>query len=690
MKMINIRSVIISVLILLISSASTMAFFFTSTLYGLSSTLVQVGNGPFVSTLHYWTYLNSHGLFYSLLNGGFTIGSHASPLYAWTWLSFYTSAPFFIIINITIPIISFSSIVFVWKFRSHITRDVLFFYFLAITGIILQAGLSGPTGQIYNWLFYHIVFIRAFDTLHLWYSPIIYLSYSVLVGTFVYLLTSFLSGRSSDIGSIKNNEGRKDNKSKINFNKKKISYIISFAILVIVMIPSYPVLDGSAVPHGVPSAEVHIPDYVIETADYLNSKSNISNVITMPLFIDDDEEAYPTGGYRGTNPLTYMLKDPIINQLNGLSQTQYNELIDLNSLIYANNDAVANYYLSQLNIRYILVLGDYNSTYNPILIPFNISNTINMLNNDPNVTLVKEFGPYYIYRYDGGNGLVYASISINSEDLLHIYGHNLITQTMNYSYTNWGNSYSSVTLTSSGLSVYFNYTKGITWPFMQINIININRNIQNYNRLILNFTSSPNTTISVQANTFYGTHLWLTGERTADGLMLNTSYCAINELELFMGPDNTTYNSLNHFTIRSIIPMGPNISIHRYSITDAKVPTNQSLSNIKMMSVQYVNPTSIIVSIHVFSPGTFTLVFSQNYDPRWIIENVSDIAADHIIVDSFMNAWLISFSHAGNYTIHLNFKAGNAMRYFGYISVLSSILVASIYAITLLKKKNKK
>ena len=689
-KIMHVKKIAISLLILLVSTLSVMTFFLLPNYYGISSTLSQVGSGPFVSTLHYWTELNSQGLFYSLLNNGFIINSQAPSLFGWTWLKFYASSPFLIIITITIPIFSFSTLFFIRRFKAHLNRDIWFFYFLAFTGIVLQAGFKGPTGSFYNWLFYHIVFIRAFDTLHLWYSPIIYLSYALLVGVFIYLLIEFISGINAKHdfpnNKIKSN-GMKFMHTKL--NRKITSYIIVFLILVIVMIPSYPVLDGSAVPHGLPSAEVHLPDYVTQTSDYLNSRSNTSTVLTMPLFIDDDQEDYPTGGYRGANPLQYLLADPIINQLNGVPALQSEKLTELNTQIEQNNDKLVNYYLSSLDIKYILVLGDYNSTYNPILTPFTLNNTMDTLNNDPNITLVKEYGPYYIYKYEDGHSLVYPSISINNNNQSQQYGNNLISSTMKYSYTNWGNKYSNMTLTSSGLSVYFNYTKGVTWPFMEINICNISKSIQNYNHLDISFVSTPNTIVSAQANTYSNTHLWLTGTQTNNGLILNTSYNEISQLQLFLGPVNTTYNSSNHFQIESIIPSTlEKANLEKFSVTNATVPNNQSLSNIRITKVQYNNPTSITVQVEVLTASTFTLVFGQDYNNAWEIKSEAFISTEHIVVNGFMNAWVISFNHPGNYTIHINFDSEKVIYYYGYISILSSLIIMSAYiAISIRKKK---
>ena len=558
--MINIFKTLGSIIIVVISTIAVFAYFLIPTIFGLSSTLSQVSGKSFTSTLHYWTLLNSDGLFYSFLNTGFTLKSNVSTLLGWEWFNFYISYPFFIISNITIPILAFSSLFFIRKFKFYLNKNIYFFYFLAITGIILDAGLKGPTGFIYNWLFYHIVFIRAFDTLHLWYSPIIYLSYSIMVGASIYIILESLNGY---INKKFNNKTHIKLIKKIQISNKNIKYMIIIAILFILMIPSYPLLDGSAVPHGTPSADVQLPNYVKETSNYLNSKSNISTVLALPIFIDDSEELYPNGGYRGTNPLEYLLKDPIITQLNGLSPVQSSELKDLNSAIYEKNYLLMNYYLSLLNIRYILVLGDYNSTYNPIIAPFSLNNSLLALNNSPNITLINQFGPYYLYKYNNGHNLLYPAIAINSNNINIQNSKNLINGNINYTYA---------------------------------------------------------------------------------------------------------YNA------------------SKYAITNYSVPDNQSLSNIKISSIKYLNPTNIKIDIKVIKSDSFTLVFGQNYNHNWYIENTSYMKVKHILVNNFMNAWIISFSSSGNFTIHIIFTAQKPLQHSAYFSLASTILLVAIYIELLYKK----
>jgi len=684
-KIVNIFKTLVSVTILIISTIAVLAYFLIPIFYGLSSTLSQVSGNSFTSTLHYWTLLNSNGIFYSFLNTGFTLKSTATPLYGWKWFNFYVSYPFFIIINITIPILAFSSLLFLGRFKFYFNKNIYYFYFLAIIGILLQAGLRGPTGFIYNWLFYHIVFIRAFDTLHLWYSPIIYLSYSILIGVFTYMLLEFIYNQ---INNDFKNKARIKLTKKIQRHGKIIKYIIIIIILLIVMIPSYPLLDGSAVPHGVPSAEVHIPDYVEETSIYLNSRPNVSTILALPIFIDDSEELYPNGGYRGTNPLEYLLKDPIITQLNGLSSVQSSELTDLNSAIYEKNYLVMDYYLSLLNIKYILVLGDYNSTYNPIISPFSISNTLAVLNNSPNMTFIHQFGPYYLYEYNEGHNLVYPAISINSKNISIQYGNNLIDKNINYAYTNWGNKYDNITIKNGYLSIFFNYTINVTWPFFQLNIYNISKTIENYNHILLNFTANKNVTITAQANTVSNEHLWLTSEYTKNGLILNTSYSDIDELQLFLGPNNTKQNSNNHFLITGLTPFTKMFNATKFVITDSSVSSNQSLSNIKIKNIDFLNPTNIKVNIEVNKTGNFTMVLGQNYNQNWCIKNTSYMKVKHILVNSFMNAWLLSFSKTGNFTIHIIFKLQKLLQYSGYFSVCSILLLIGIYMELIYRKSH--
>ena len=204
---------------------------------------------------------------------------------------------------------------------------------------------------------------------------------------------------------------------------------------------------------------------------------------------------------------------------------------------------------------------------------------------------------------------------------------------------------------------------------------------------MLNFTDSKNTTVSIQANTYYGTHLWLTGEKTVNGLIINTSYNEISQLSLFLGPVNTTYNSSNYFLIKSMVPEVERANMDRYSITKSKVPKNQSLLDIKIEKVQYINPTFYIVNVNVLKPSTFTLVYSQNYALGWEIKNTSYMSVRHIVVNNFSNAWIISFANSGNFSIHIFFKSEHLIDYYGYLSIASSIILVVSYITVSIKRK---
>ena len=130
-------------------------------------------------------------------------------------------------------------------------------------------------------------------------------------------------------------------------------------------------------------------------------------------------------------------------------------------------------------------------------------------------------------------------------------------------------------------------------------------------------------------------------------------------------------------------------NLNRYSISESNVPKNQSLSGIKIKGVQYASPTSLIVNVNVSNASTFTLVYSQNYDPGWEIKNTSYMSAKHILVNNFMNAWVISFKESGNFSIHIFFKSENLIHYYGYLSIASSLVLAASYIAISLRRKNK-
>ncbi|MEM3859686.1 MAG: hypothetical protein QW478_09835, partial [Candidatus Micrarchaeaceae archaeon] len=355
----SIKNQIVSVLVLL-AFTSGIFFVFFGEIYayysgGFTAVTSNTSNS-LENTLYYWLTLNSHGFIYSLLNTGYTLGEQSAPVFGWKWFSYYTSFPFFIIINAGWPVLAFLSIIFIKKIKQYddAYRYYISFLTLSIIGIILQTGTALPTGPLYTWLFFHFPPIRVFDTLNLWYSPILYLSYGVLS---VFSISCVFSSLETKL---------KSNSSNRNFRralKASARYLWIFLVILWLLSPSYPLFGGAAVPNGTVSAQVELPNYEIATVYFLNSQNGSFRVISLPLFAYDSEENYPTGGYFGTNPLYLQLR-PGISYIGSTGSMSSEELSSVNALLralYSNSTQVVSILLSQLGIRYIVVTGDYST-----------------------------------------------------------------------------------------------------------------------------------------------------------------------------------------------------------------------------------------------------------------------------------------------------------------------------------------
>ncbi|MEM3778695.1 MAG: hypothetical protein QW039_06950, partial [Fervidicoccaceae archaeon] len=476
----------------------------------------------FVNTLHYWLTLNSHGLFYSFLNSPFVIGESYPKYFQWNWLSWYTSIPFFIIVSFK-PIFGFSSAFFIKNFKLRIYKFTLIF---AIVGIILVSGLNGPTSVLYYILIKYIPYFYIFDNPWMWFSIILDFSYSFLIAI---TFTNIIEHINNHISSKKLIMNKRN--IYISYKSKKFKYIFTVIIIIMIMIPAIPLIDGSAVPHGTPSEYVEIPNYVNKIVNYFNSQSGFYRILSLPLFETLSQGNWSDGEYFATNPLYEYLNNSIIASLYDLSNSERVVMQKIMNLFFENNTKEAIYYLNSLNIQYILVNGDYSINPGNILEPYNQSLLLTNLNNSKEVLLVNKFGPDFIYKTLFFKPIIYPailkfynytitkpfnsiplnysitepfnSIPLNYSINPHILVHNL---TLNLSAISWnglnfGRNYSNIVIHNSTMLIYFNYTKNITWNWYQATTTgNMSLNTSFYDYLIVNYTLTPNTNLYFYAD----------------------------------------------------------------------------------------------------------------------------------------------------------------------------------------------
>lgn len=213
-----------SLAILLVTSIAVFSFwwipFFTFN-PGFSSSLLNTNTG-FSNALHGWLVGNSHGFLFALFNIPVTPGTIYPTVYGWNWIKVYTSWPFDLMEVVT-PLLAFSSIAMKKKGNKPFYG---FAIALALITIILENGVTAPFGLVYNWLFYHIPLWNIFDAPYLWFSPMLCLAYSYLVGITVASFLDIIRAR-----TISSSSRRQMKRVKEGYHKVKIGSIILLLIL---------------------------------------------------------------------------------------------------------------------------------------------------------------------------------------------------------------------------------------------------------------------------------------------------------------------------------------------------------------------------------------------------------------------------------------------------------------------------
>ena len=696
LKKIHILQFIKSLTVLVVSTFFSLLYFIYFYLVFAFQTLSVISNGSsgkgFTNLLHYWLSLNTNsvGLIYSILNAGYILNEKLPTSWNWKWFIFYDSYPFFLIINSIIPIIALSSLFFLRRFKYSFKIDLYFIIFLLVIGLFAQSGLNGPTGFIYSWLFYHFSPIRAFDTPHLFYSPLTYLGYSILLAVTSYYFAHILI--------------QKLNKKQVLDARKRVVKFLTFLVIVIlILIPSYPIIDGSAVIRGYPSSEVQVPSYVTNVSNYLNAQQSEFNVLTLPLFESISQENYPKGGYyASTNPLSYLINDPLIGEIGDLSSIQASELSLINNAIHIGNRTTLLNLLEGMNIKYIVILGDYNSS-SGIVGPFSMAGTLRTLNSTEGIIPIgsSHFYPYFLYKVLASRNLVYESISKHFGCNTSNFGSNLINDSVSYSFTNYSTNYTfhKFNFSNPSLLIDYNYTNKLTPNTYVMNINNLHINTNQYNYIAINYSTNDNN-LTFEINRYTNNPEILPQIKTQNGVVIPLPpEVTVRYITFYWFPMNPYVSSNNSIYLTSVAPklvfyypypiLSDSHLITNLTFTNANISLNQNISRINILMVDYQSPTSISLKVTISAPTNFTLVLSNNYDPNWILNSQNALISRHIVVNGFMNAWILTYTKPGNYTILITYKEQNLSYDLQLVSLLSTIFFSSYFSFYSYRKRSK-
>lgn len=285
-----------------------------------------------------------------------------------------------LVINLMASMIIISiPFLFIYKNKHLLFWDII--YFIITT---LYSGVDSPFGSIYKYLFLHVPYFIEFRTLVIafgWLQGFV-LSIIVPIGI-LYTYRLLLSNRNEKI------------------HKNTSNIVISVVLLIVVVISVFPIITGEDYD------SIHIPEYFIETVNYINSQNGYFNVLALP----ETNLWMKTTWYYGNNLLIWFLNKPVfVGGSYDYSNQQLQNLYELlNSNLYKFNLSrilIVYNLLYLLNIKYIILQGDaqgYNITQYLI--------SLNQYVRHGLLSLVENYSPYYIYRVNINSSIILASNS---------------------------------------------------------------------------------------------------------------------------------------------------------------------------------------------------------------------------------------------------------------------------------------
>ncbi|MBI4039608.1 DUF3367 domain-containing protein, partial [Candidatus Daviesbacteria bacterium] len=177
----------------------------------------------------------------------------------------YFSNPVFIFFGILIPILGFSSLLF-----SRLRREIVFFNLLVLIGLFLSAGTHPPTGRFFKVLLDAVPFFSFFRSPWYIFTPIVLLGLAMSIGLLFDQLLYTAKGKFWQWRLIK--------------LPQRIALSLLMLVFVIFnVLYCYPLVSGEVFRAGTPgSVLVNIPNYVLDTRDFLNSLPKDKRIISLP------------------------------------------------------------------------------------------------------------------------------------------------------------------------------------------------------------------------------------------------------------------------------------------------------------------------------------------------------------------------------------------------------------------------
>lgn len=372
----NISLLILSFFLLLIGNY----YWIKPAIKGASVTVQNLYN----ISLYYFE-LNSHYMPFTLVmrNLGFN--------------GFFNFPEYTLILSFIIPILIIIPLLIGKK-----TKENIIYITITLIVITFWAGTNTPFGPIYLYLFEHFHYFIEFRTLNVAFAWLASFLFAITVGLGYASLSTKIKG------------------------KKRALVIGSILIIIISVIIPYPVFSGTLM------ERTNIPNYFINSVNYVNSLNNCGEVLILPT----SPNWFFSTWYVGSNIWQFFSNKPVIYggsySSSELSVMEfYNNItntLTLNNYTSVNLLELQNVFLL-LNIKYIVVEND--STTTPSMVINKYVNNLFLLQKYNIVEFLHKFGNIYIFTTNVNSSYFYTFSPIYFKYVSNI----TVNDVMNINYT---------------------------------------------------------------------------------------------------------------------------------------------------------------------------------------------------------------------------------------------------------------
>lgn len=487
--------------------------------------------------------------------------------------------------------------------------------------------------------------------------------------------------------------------------RRSTNRVLAVAILIVLLLSQYQAWTMDAAPafNGITS-RVTFPSSYAELEEFLHQNSNNSLVLGLPVAGGLEALNFSPGNVMwASDPIPLTIgKSTLMDGSDAITVNDQNLYYNIiyNVITYDGNTRNFTNLLDAMNVRYVVLQTNMVSNVPGGPAPFNVNLIQHFLSIQNNITLIKKFGPYFVYQNTGLSSFSWLgkpyyfnptfetpinSMTVN-KTFLESFSNEDFFDTVNGTNIVFGGSYFS----NGSLTEYVNYTTRLKIGnvYNAFSTTPLDLNSTDYNNVILNYSSnSPNTTIFLQLFSGPVTSQNITGTwpYIYSSEFLNPRSNAIpppsegNKTVVFEIPQDYRGNRIE--SMRLFIQFTPqpnqNYSVTFHNITFAQYVSNQQWPLLFLDNQQFNSPIisslafndSVSYSDHIvdvsvtkISSTRFSarltnvsrgniLVFSESFSPYWILETPSGsyINSTHLIIDSYANGWILNES--GNFSI---------------------------------------